>query len=242
MNLSPDYIAYETIGIIYVAFMIIMGIKTAIRYSELKDKIFLYAGWSFIGLGLPWVGEAINFAGALLFGQVLSIEMWLVFTLVNIPVSHIIFIVFVMRLLDLNPKTKKVITSIYIIFWVSIEILFLIVIFTNPALLASYVNEYQLAWTPLGGLILVTSTILVVIFYSLIGVHYWKSEDKKLHTQGKLIVISALIFTFSASLEVVFTPITIFIIISRVLGIIFATLFYAGFIMPKWAERIFLNK
>lgn len=241
MNLSPDYIAYGTIGVLYIAFMIIMGIKTAIRYLELKDKIFLYAGWSFIGLGLPWMGEAINFIGLLLFDQVLSIEMWLLFTLVNIPVSQIIFILFVMRLLDLNPKTKKVIASIYIIYWVIIEILFLILIFTNPALLATYINEYQLDWTPFAGLILIISTILVVIFYSLIGVHYWKSEDKKLHTQGKLIVISALIFIFSASLEVVFAPITPIIILSRVLGIIFATIFYAGFIMPKWAERIFLK-
>ncbi|MFX0139338.1 MAG: hypothetical protein ACFFDN_37200, partial [Candidatus Hodarchaeota archaeon] len=59
--------------------------------------------------------------------------------------------------------------------------------------------------------------------------------------KGKLIFISILIFLIATFLEI-FIPITPFIILARFLVMIFAIIFYSGFILPKWAERLFFKE
>lgn len=241
MILSLDLMFLGTVTIIYIIFMTFMGLKTMMKYREINDRTYIYAGWGFIGLGLPFLGMAINFISIVFFNFFPPIELSLLIQGINSPVSLSIFLLLILRLINIKHNTQTLIKILYMSFWMFMMILFLIILTIDSSLLAIYLNEIEAEYAPFFQLYLLISVIFTGALYIILGRHFWKSNDLKVRVKGKLIFYSVLIFMISTLLGVFF-PIGLLRIIAMILLMLFAIVFYAGFMLPKWAENLFLKE
>ncbi|MFX0139339.1 MAG: hypothetical protein ACFFDN_37205, partial [Candidatus Hodarchaeota archaeon] len=152
-----------------------MGIKVAIMYKKFKDRIFLYAGYSFISLGIPWIPAVLNFLATIFFDTIPPLELWFFILFVNNTIALIVFLFLNLLLYDLTPKTKRLIKIVYISFFIVITTFYVIIIFVDARLLGTLINPVQMDYSQISELYLLICVITAVALYIMLGRHFWKS-------------------------------------------------------------------
>jgi len=122
-----------------------------------------------------------------------------------------------------------------------LEIIYITIIFTDTTILGTPINEIQVDYAPFSELFLLFCLVMMTILGLWMAKQAMKSADRKIRLKGKLLLTSFILFAFSAVLEITI-PVIPVIIIARILVVICALLFYGGFLLPKWMERLFLGK
>ena len=75
MLLSFELMMLGIFTLIYVSITLFVGIKIITKYFDLRDKSFLYAGLSVIGLATPWAGVVLNFISFVFFDTIPPMEL-----------------------------------------------------------------------------------------------------------------------------------------------------------------------
>ena len=122
-----------------------------------------------------------------------------------------------------------------------LEIIYVTIIFTDTTILGTPINEIQVDYAPFSELFLLYCLVMMTILGFWMAKQALKSSERKIKLKGKLLLGGFILFAFSAVLEIMI-PIIPIIVLARILVIICALLFYGGFYLPKWMERIFLRK
>jgi hypothetical protein len=242
MILSFELIVLGITTLVYIFFLSAVGTKIMLIYFRDKKRVYLYTGLSIIGTAVPWSGAAIFFISEVFFDIIPPMEVFFFFHGAFIPLFSVLWIFAMLLVFDVHPKKQTWIKIIVIIFWMSLNIIYLVFIFTDTTLLGTLTeNNVIVDYAPFNQLYLLIALIQVVLTLTLLGVYSWKSDDPKIHLRGKLIVCSVSVFASSVILEILM-PIIPMLILARFLVMFYAIFYYMGFIMPKWVENIFLGE
>jgi len=92
MILSPDLMILGTVTLIYIIVIMIAAIKISLNYFKVKNKVFIFAGLSYMGLGTAWSGVAYNFISFVFFNTPPSMELYFILHGTWIPISNFFWI------------------------------------------------------------------------------------------------------------------------------------------------------
>lgn len=239
--LRPELMILGIVTLIYVAITFFLGIKIIAKYFEVNEKLFLYVGLSILGLATPWSGVAANFISIVLFDVTIPMELYFLLHGTYIPISSFSWLVSCLILLRVKPTTRKRITIIGGLLSAIVECLYLIIIFTDTTILGTPINKIQVDYAPFSELYLLVALIVMTVLGFLISAKAMKLEERELKLKGRLLFCAQVLFLFTALLEIV-TPSIIILIFARILVMVCAILYYGGFVLPKWMERVFLKQ
>lgn len=144
------------------------------------------------------------------------------------------------ELLVYEDKTRKLLILISLIFTGIMELIYVIIIFTDMELLGTLKAPIQVEY---GLFSYVYLSVLLVIFLFFAGnfiKESLRSMDPVVKLKGKFLFGSLIIFTFGCVLEVFFKDIWIFVV-ARIIMMISAISFYMGFLMPKKVKNALLR-
>ena len=242
MILSLDLIVLGIVTIIYLITLIGIGLKMVSTYFRVKNRVFIFAGISVMGTALPWSGAAVYFLSLVFFGDVPPMEVYFLCLGGFLPIASITWMITILDLFEINPTKKKLLKVIFITFWLSIEVIYLTLVFTDTTLLGTLRdNKIVVNFAPFTQVFLLIALAQMLITTYMLGIYYWKSDIKKIQLQGKIITIAMCIFLFASLLEI-FIPTVQMNILARILVMMYAFVYYGGFMMPEWLERLLLKE
>lgn len=241
MILSLDLMILGIVTVVYVIFITFQAVLLISKYRKIKNKTLIYAGLSAFGLSTAWAGVAMNFICIICFDLVPSMELYFLVHGAYLPISNFFWVMTALSLSNKKSYVRKRITIISGIFYMLLEIIYVTIIFTDTTILGTPINEIQVDYAPFGELFLLYCLVMMTILGLWMAKQALKSSERKIKLKGKLLLGSFILFAFSAVLEIMI-PIIPIIVLARILVIICAFLFYGGFVLPKWMEKIFLRK
>jgi len=239
--LSLELMLLGIFTLIYIAIVLIIGIRIFTRYFQIKNKILLYAGIGLIGIAFPWSGVVLNFISITIFDIIPPMKLHF---FLHGGMSAIFLFFWLMAILNLtgmeSGKREKLLICLGIVA-IIVEIIYLGIIFYDTEILGALINEIQVDYAPFNQIYLLTELIIIIISGLWLTTKSLKSDDSRIQLKGKLLLSAFILFPIASSLEVL-VPLIPIIIIARILIIITIFLIYGGLILPKWMERLFSRK
>jgi hypothetical protein len=227
-------------GTLFMIISIIVAMKLIFKYFEHDKREFLFAGVTWLIICETYWPVAISFIMVLLVNQTLSTEAYFFIGGLLIPLGILCWLVVFTNLVY---KSKQIIilglTMIIGIIW---EIFYLYFLFTTPDIIVEKIGlvdgEYKSFALYYFLAVLGTFLITGLIFAN----KSLKSEDLSLRLKAKLLIGAFITFAIGITLDGL-TPLNfITITIYRILVILAALLFYSGFFLPSWLEKLLLKK
>ncbi len=229
----------EFLNGIFAIFIVItfyfIGLNLISKYFRLKEKKILYLGIAIPFMGNMWLAISITYLSILLTGNTITPMVYFLIGY-GFPLGIVFWLILITELM--YKDKQKVIISIYAIYWVIMEIIFFIFLFSDTSLLGVFSRPL----TPvLGPFLAIRSLIiLVILFFS--GILFYreshKSDNPEIKLKGTLFIIGLILFITGAILFVItgiaFLPLIFFI------PSVF--LVYGAFILPEWMKKIFLKE
>ncbi|MFW9879616.1 MAG: hypothetical protein ACFFG0_41600 [Candidatus Thorarchaeota archaeon] len=235
----------------YVIISLIIGLTILSKYFELKNRLFILVGISWIGVANPWIPDSVSFLMQLIVQEWLPRGWYFIVGNVFIPIALLTWLIAYTDMI--KRKAQKKVILITVILSVIFEIVFFVLFFTNLDLIGE-INPDRPFTVDFG--IFITIYLMVVILVMVVtGVSFAqksvKSDDREVRLKGKLLRAAFLTFTiaaiFDSLLGTIFEDPTdpllaIMVVIVRILLIFSALEFYGGFLLPRWMKEIFTKK
>lgn len=230
-------------SIIFVAISTYVGIRIASKYSELKDKTFLYVGITWVLIVEPWWPSAISFLIALINnsnGLQDTPEIYFIIGNVLLPVALLSWITAFTGLL--YKEKQKLIQLFFVIFGVIFEIILFYFIFTDSTFIGVLHGPVDVDYA---GFIL--GFLLGMILMILVTGHLFARESLRtgkpeIMLKGKLLYAAFICFCIGALLDSAIPLNVITLPVTRIVLISSAIFFYGGFILPDWMKKLFLKE
>jgi hypothetical protein len=236
-----ELIILGIVTMIFIAITILLALKFVSNYIRVRKKQLLYGGITYFGLASLWFGVGLNFIMVMFFDVIPPMEIHFLFHGGLATIAQWFFLILCLDLSHLKSATKKQLKIISGIIAIIVEILYIILAFTNNTGLGTLIAPIQVVYGPISYVYLGLHAVMFVSLGLWFGLQSMKSEDKKLKLKGKLIILSFFLILSASGVEIFFSQIPMFIF-GRILATFSAIFFYGGFTLPKWMERIFLRK
>lgn len=227
-------------GTIFVIISVFVALKLILKYFKYNKRGFLFAGFTWLIICGTYWPLAISFVMVLLINQPLSLELYFLIGALMIPFGLLSWLIV---FTDLVYKSKqKIILGVQIVTGVILEIFFVYFLFTNPDLIVEQVGlvdgEYK-------SFILYYFLFVLAVFL-ITGLIFARkglgSDDLSIKLKSKLLMGAFITFTIGIALDGLTSLTLITITIYRILVIFAAFLFYSGFFLPKWLEKLLFKK
>ncbi len=231
-------------SLIFAILSIIIGVKILLHYftvkkkEGLKRKEFISVGLTWIFLSSAWWGGGFCFLSILLFQYAFETPFYLFLAISFIPFA-LIFWLYSFYHLYLKSRFKLqsnvplyFVIICCLIYWSIIITL----LFYDYRLVGSYLFfQTRPALLPL--LFNIIAIIISLITGVLLALQNIKSDKKKIVWKGRFLLISFIMFTIGALLEVIMPLTPIGLILVRLLLILSAFGYYLGFLLPMFLEK-----
>lgn len=230
-------------GTIFFIISIIVGVRLISKYFEHKTRGLLFAGLTWLIICETYWPLAISFIMVLLINETLSTEVYFFIGAVFIPLGILSWLIV---FTDLLYKSKqKMILSIAAITGIIFEIFYLFFLFTNPSLIVVKVGLVDGEYLSFALYYFLGVLVVFLITGLLFARDALKSEKPSLKLKGKLLIGAFVLFVIGIALDGL-TPLNLLnpitITLYRIIVILASFLFYSGFFLPKWLEKLILKK
>jgi len=220
----------------------ILGIIICSRYFKYKNKIFLYVGILWIGLGEPWYGSALSFLYTLMTQNTLPLQLYILAANIGVPFFLFIWIVALTQLLNLYITKKKVVQIIFAVYGIFIETMLIYFVITAPTSLGELSGLVDIEYTGWLRYYLLSVLLILLISGILIAINSSKSDQRDVRFKGYLICLGYVLFVVGSALDTAIPLNPITLPITRIIVIIGGIVFFLGFLMPDILKQHFLKK
>lgn len=220
-----------------------IALKRAIRYRE--RSLFLFFLTVLFAFS-PWWPAAFSYLYWLITSNLLNYEFNVFVGMAFAPIAILSWLD--IYLTALKPKLEKPLVGTLLVFSIIFEIYLIYFLFLAPAApvkpLLGEVNELR---TNFSGFVLIYSLIAGPLV-SILGIHFsiisiGKKENRETQQKGKFLLSGFTLFTLLLIFDTILPHTLIAGIIIIRIGLIFCgILLYIGFILPKWAKKIFFQE
>jgi len=238
--LSSTHIIRFLLNLIFVTTTFIIGFKIIQKYKTLKKKEFLFLGASWILMSSPWWWTILNFFTVITFNIYLNDWMELLLSNAIIPFALIFWIYAYSYSMDL--KYKKEITGLVSVIYLAYEIIVLILLYINPALLGYKINFEVMARSPLSLIFALATAIIIFITGILFSINSIRSVDRETHLRGYFLLIAFSLITLCAGFDVLSWENIFIIVLIRLVLTLSSIFFYFGFFFPIRLSKNFIRK
>jgi len=234
-------------SVLYVAINSYVGLRIAKKYFEVKQRVFLFVGITWVGLCSPWWPSSVSFIIALFDGVGLENNPEIYFIIGNLMIP-LFLILWMIAITDLLYKEKqKIIIGIMVIFSATFEIILWTLLLTGAptnyesiGILNGPVNvDYQE--------IIMVLLLIIIVIIMVTGIQFGreslKSDNPEIKLKGKLIIVAIILFTVGALVDSA-APLHLAMIIlpvTRIILILSGIFFLGGFILPDFMKKIFMR-
>ncbi|MHA1292512.1 MAG: hypothetical protein ACTSQJ_07590 [Promethearchaeota archaeon] len=222
---------------IFVLISVVVGLKILLKYFELKKRVFLFFGLTWILIVCPWYPFMISFFISLLTNKGLPLQVYIILGNILIPPGILIGVAAFTEL-KLNEK-QKLLVFIFAILAIVMEILLVTFIIFNPEFIGQMNDRVDFEYSLIFRIYLLAMLAVILTAGILFSYDSLKSEDKTIRLKGKFLITAFITFSIGTALEATVPLTFISLVITRLFLIFSAFSFYCGFILPKWMERIF---
>lgn len=240
MELQLLEILSGTFSVLFVIISTIVGLKIALKYFEVKQKVFLYTGIVWILIVEPWWPSSISFLVALITGNGLTAQMYFLIGNIFVPIAVLLWIAAFTELL--YKKRQLLFVIIFAIYGALFEIVFFYYLFTDVSMIGELLSPVESDYKFLVLGYLLSTIVVVLVTGTLFARASIKSDNPEVKLKGKLLMAAFISFSFGALLDSAIPLSFITLPITRLLLISSAIEFLGGFILPSWMKKIFLRK
>ena len=238
LQLTELELIHGIFTLVLVITFLLVGLRIALKYLSTKSKIFLLVGFAWILISSAWWGSGFSFFAILITGDPLPLPIYLLLGNAFIPIAAICWIFGYSSLIS-SISDKKLFILINGIISVCFEIFLIIFLFIAPSELGT-IRENFYSQPGLVPMIFQLYAILLTIITGIIfSRKSMKSDDTKIQLKGKFLLAAFVFFTIGAFLDAAIPLNAITLIVTRLILIISAILFFIGFLLPKRIEKIF---
>jgi len=246
-----NFIQLETIDyvqgistIIFILICLILGSIIILKYFITKNKGILYAGFSIISLPLPWLSHVTSFLMLLILNIDLNAEIQISIAVLTVPIPLYFWSFTLSNLLEIRKILRNfglVIASIAIFIF---DIFFFYFLFNNPKFLGIKYSPCYIEYSPFIQ-IYFCSAILILIISGIIFLNFTiKADNRESKLRGFFFSIAFFSLALGSILDTAIhlgsIPILVWIV--RIILVSSAIEFYIGFILPEWAQKLFLKE
>jgi len=240
LELTPIELLQGIFSLIFVIITFIIAIKILLKYFERRRKELVYFSLAWIGMSSPWLPDAITFILIILTGSPLAPELYFIIGFAFIPALVFcwvkIFVDFVFT------EKQKVIIILYLIISIIYEIGFWYLFFTDIEQLGVHTTPFQVDF----GIFMIAYFLFIVVLAFVTGTIFslqsLKIETPTVQLRGKLIFLAFTTFCVAVIIDSVLGAIDpIWIVVNRIVLMFSGLLFYMGFIMPEWTQKLFIK-
>ncbi|TXT61958.1 MAG: conserved membrane protein of unknown function [Promethearchaeota archaeon] len=247
MSIDPILqIMLNVFSLIFVVVNLLVGARIISKYFELRNKVFIYIGFAWIGIAFPWLPEIFNLIFRLINLQANDLFLLILFAIVNlivIPPFVILWILALNKLTGIRDIFKKILLISAIILSVVFELFIFVFLSIDSPLVGkvSETREYTVNWSTYVNLLLIVLLVFILVTGLIFGKESLNSKDTTVNLKGKFLLSAFVLFAIAAALDSIFTVQTsygiILKIIARIMLMVSSILFYIGFIMPERIEN-----
>lgn len=240
MVLSSADILNGVFSIIFVSVSLIVGIIILTRFFKYKERIYFLVGITWVLIASPWWPSSISFLVALSNGIGITPEAYFLTGNLFAPFAIIVWLLAFTEFLYTNKR--KLILLAFSIFGLIFEILFLTFLFLDTNLIGVLNPPVDVNYKSFIMIFLIAFLTIMVVTGFLFANLSLKSDDPEVKLKGKLLIVAYITFSIGALLDSSIPLEEALIIITRLILILSAFCWYAGFIMPKWMKKYLLRK
>lgn len=243
MALETLDIVNGSLSLIVVILFTYVGAKIASTYSKRKNKVFLLIGLGWIGIASPWWPSMVSFLMAVATGGdglYNSPEIYFIIGNVLIPLFLLLWLGGFTELI--HKEKQKVIITIYLIYGIIFEIVFFMLLTTNPSAIGFLETPVDVKYLSFVLIYLLSIIVTLLVTGVMFGRASLKQDDPELKLKGKMLIIAIILFSVGALLDSALELTIVTVFITRIILFMSAFLFYGGFILPAWMKKIFLRK
>lgn len=226
-------------SVIFVAISLLVGFTILSRYFKYKERVYFLVGSTWVLISSPWWPSSLSFLVALSNGVGITEEAYFLIGNILVPVAVALWLLAFTEFL--YTEKRKLILSIFAIIGLIFEVLFLIILFLNPDFIGE-LNIVDVNYKSFIMIFLIFFLLIIVVTGLLFANLSLKSEDPEVKLKGKLLVIAYITFSVGALLDSSIPLNEALIIITRLILIVSAFFWYAGFLLPKWLKKYLLKK
>ena len=239
MELSTIDFLQGIFGLIFVIISLFIGILILSKYFKYHRKELILVGFSWMGMSLPWLGDAVNFIVILTTGEAITPQFSFLISFAALPIVVLCWLAAFSELT--SNKHKFLILTIYGIIGAVFEVVFLYFLFTDVTLLGTYSGPFQVEFTPFLQLYLLFNILIVLITGFMFSRESLMSSNVEIKLKGKFLLLAFVTFIIGALLETSIPFTAISVVITRVILTLSALLFYLGFILPEFIKNKLLK-
>ena len=234
-DLSELDILMGTFSLIYVIISIIIGILFFKRYLETRQKEHLALGIIYILISSGWWGISTAFLSIICLDQDISDKLYIFLGQSFIPFAMISWIYSMSKVLyEKRGKIMVIFSMLIVIPYVVIIIAFILI---DPPVFGERTDYFEGITTE----IFTISGVLILLVPIITAFHFvfksLKIANYKVRLRGIFLLIAFLFFTIGIALDSFLTLDSSSIIITRIILILSAILFYWGFFLPRYLEN-----
>ncbi len=241
MALEPTEFFNGLMSLVIMTLFMVVGVLTALKYREVKNKTYIWWGIGVFGQGLPWAGSGVSFVVFLVTGTPLELAPYLFIMSFWMAITLTFWM---LTITELKFKEKqKVIILIYVIIGALFDTYLVYNLLTDPLVIGEFIDppfdsNYHGIAMLFTLFVLASITISLILFIK----DSLKSENPEVKLKARFLLIALITFFIGAFADG-FVPITIAsIVIVRILLIIAAFSYYIGWVMPESVKKIFIKK
>jgi len=230
-DLTEMEILLGSTSLINVLFAIILGLKIAFKYSEVKRKEFISAGISTIFMMSGHVVYAFSFLTYVLFDFIIShtIVLFLGSSIALIAVMCWIYTISIL----LYPNSIKRILTIFFIVCLLWEIFLIYFLLTDMSIIGIVLGKFDIKVNIFGFLLVIFALMTLIITMSLFTYKSLKSDDKVLQWRGRFLMMGAILFIIGMTFDMRFATTSMIVVIARIIMISSTIFLYIGWLLPK---------
>ena len=240
MTLTTLDIINGTLSIVFVAISLLVGLIIFSKYFKYKDKVYFFVGATWIFISEPWWPSSLSFLIALNNGVGLPMQLYFLIGNALIPLAIALWLLAFTEFL--YTEKRKLILIIFGIYSLIFEILFFILLFLNPNQIGNYYPPVDVSYKSFIMIYLISFLLIVVVSGFLFARLSLKSDDPEVKLKGKLLIGAYITFLIGAILDTSISLNEFTIIITRLILIMSAFFWYAGFILPRWIKKFLLKQ
>ena len=243
MALEPlDYLN-GIFSVILVIIFILVGLRIALRYREMKEKTYLFVGVCWMLMGESWYPSSTSFIIALFndgLGLIPFPELYFILGTSLLPFTLLFWL---MAFTELMYKQKqKTVTIITAIGGILFEIFLFYFLLTNPSIIGTLEVPVDGNYGLFISVFQIFLLIVLVITGTIFANASLKSDNPEHKLKGKLLLIAFWLFFLGAIFDVLSTVNILFLILGRTMLFFSSLFFYYGFIFPEWMKNRFIKQ
>ncbi len=212
-----------------------VSIKISYKYFILKESAFLYLGLSWFGITSPWWGSTLSFITYLIFGTGISLELYLLSTITFVPIFLVFFLKAFIELMW--EKYRKIILIFFSVEGIIFEIFYIYFILVDPQFLGVLESIIDIRFKGFVMIYLITIILILLCSGVLFGIFSLKSKNPEVKIQGKFLIAAFISFSIGGFLDSSIPLNFITLALSRIILISSSIEFYLGFIFPKFLRK-----